>query len=437
MFKIYASDEKSAYEVNELAKMFLPQDRFKLEIDGQTLTKNRQKQNAYKALAEFTGRELDWGILTGVRPGKLFNQLVRENGFDKASDLMKDEYYLADRKIKLLQDIYTVQKGVNPNTDRFACGVYIGIPFCPSRCLYCSFTSNVISKERASAYMAALEKEITETKRIMDREGMYAESVYIGGGTPSSLDDEDFERLLSLTRKFFISPKTSEWTVEAGRPDTITLSKLELIKAYGANRISINPQTMNDVTLKAIGRHHSAKQIIEAYEMARSFPFIVNMDLICGLPGETAGDFKNTLTAILKMNPENITVHTLAVKKASRLIEIDPEYAFKQAGVVEDMLDIASGLLSEDYKPYYMYRQKHMAGNFENVGYCKNNTASIYNIRIMEETQSIIALGAGGISKIFYPEENRLERVANVSNYEIYIDRIDEMILRKDNGIVI
>lgn len=437
MFKIYASNEKSAYEVNELAKMFLPQDQFELEIDGKDLSKNSQKQNAYKALAEFTGRELDWGILTGVRPSKLFNQLVRDNGFETASRLMKDEYYLSERKVKLLQDIYTVQKGVVSDEDRYACGVYIGIPFCPSRCLYCSFTSNVISKEKATAYMAALEKEISETKRIMDREGLYAESVYIGGGTPSSLDDEDFEKLLSLTKKHFINQKTVEWTVEAGRPDTITRSKLELIEKYGANRISINPQTMKDETLKTIGRHHSSQQIIEAYNMAREFPFIVNMDLICGLPNETAEDFENTLTSILKMNPDNITVHTLAVKKASKLIEIEPEFAFKQAKVVEDMLGIASELLSKEYKPYYMYRQKHMAGNFENVGYCKNNTASLYNIRIMEENQSIIALGAGGISKIYYPAENRLERVANVSNYEIYIERIDEMIQRKDNGIVL
>lgn len=437
MFKVYASDEKSAYEVNELAKMFLPQDQFELEIDGRDLSKNVQKQNAYNALTAFTGKELDWGILTGVRPTKLFNQLVREHDFTKASKLMKEEYYLSDRKIKLLQDIYTVQKAVTAEEDRFACGVYIGIPFCPSRCLYCSFTSNVISKEKASAYMAALEKEIVETKKIMDREGLYAESVYIGGGTPSSLDDEDFEWLLSLTKQYFIGSKTAEWTVEAGRPDTITLSKLELIKKYGANRISINPQTMNDATLKAIGRHHSAAQITEAYELAKSFPFIINMDLICGLPGETADDFNKTLLSILDMNPNNITVHTLAVKKASKLIEIDPDYAFKQAAVVGDMLSIVSDLLSKDYKPYYMYRQKHMAGNFENVGYCRGNTPSLYNIRIMEENQSIIALGAGGISKVYYPEENRIERVANVSNYEIYIDRIDEMIQRKDNGIVL
>lgn len=436
MYKIFASDEKAAYEVKELAKMFVPESEIDLTIDGKILTKNEQKRNCYRLLASALNKELDWGILTGVRPEKLFRQLVRETDLNEAKRILKDEYLLSKQKIELLERTYEVQKDLQCDTNPKAIGLYVGIPFCPTRCLYCSFTSNVITKAKASAYMTALEKEIKAVKGIMDKQGLYAESVYIGGGTPTALDDEDFEKLLDLTRQNFISNKTREWTVECGRPDTITEAKLGLISKYGAGRISINPQTMKAETLKTIGRAHTPEQIVEAYSLARKFDFAVNMDLITGLPDESPEDFRNTLECICELNPENITVHTLAVKKASRLIEEDPGYAFRQAETVRQMLDIGSELLREKYSPYYLYRQKHMAGNFENVGYERDNTASIYNVRIMEEDQTIIALGAGGISKVYYPSENRLERVANVSNYEIYIDRIDEMIKRKEIGII-
>lgn len=437
MYKITASDEKAAYEVKELAKMFVPDAEIELELDGSMLSKNEQKRNCYKVLSQATGRELDWGILTGVRPEKLFRQLVRENNLGSAKEILRSEYLLSDEKIRLLERTYEVQKDLNCDSNPKAIGLYIGIPFCPTRCLYCSFTSNVITKEKASAYMKALEKEVRAVKAIMDRQGLYAESVYIGGGTPTALDDEDFEKLLSLTKEHFIIDKTREWTVECGRPDTITDNKLRLISGYGAGRISINPQTMKEETLKTIGRAHTPQQIIDAYKLARKYSFVINMDLITGLPDETPDDFRNTLETILGLDPENITVHTLAVKKASRLIEEDPDYAFRQAENVRKMLDEGSELLLDKYSPYYLYRQKHMAGNFENVGYERDNTASIYNVRIMEEDQTIIALGAGGISKVYYPDENRLERVANVSNYEIYIERIDEMIQRKETGIVL
>jgi len=436
LYKIFASDEKSAYEVKELAKMFVPESEIDLVLDENTFTKNEQKRNCYHTLSAALDRELDWGILTGVRPEKLFRQLVRETNLDTAKIKLKDEYLLSKEKIDLLEKTYRVQTELNCDTNPRAIGLYIGIPFCPTRCLYCSFTSNVISKAKASAYMLALEKEILAVKDIFERKGLYAESIYIGGGTPTSLDDEDFEKLLSLTKDHFVSQNTREWTVECGRPDTITDSKLGLISKYGAGRISINPQTMKEETLKTIGRSHTPLQIIDAYRLARQYNFVINMDLITGLPGETPEDFERTMNAVLDMNPENITVHTLAVKKASRLIEEDPGYAFKQADNVRNMLNIGSKLLTPKYSPYYLYRQKHMAGNFENVGYERDNTASIYNVRIMEEDQTIIALGAGGISKVYYPSENRLERVANVSNYEIYIDRIDEMIQRKEIGII-
>lgn len=437
MYRINASDEKAAYEVKELAKMFVPESEIELVLDGSMLSKNEQKRMCYRLLSEACSKELDWGILTGVRPEKLFRQLVRENSVEAAKKILTEEYFVSSGKIALLEETYKIQCGLNYDTNPKAIGLYIGIPFCPTRCLYCSFTSNVITKAKASAYMLALEKEISAVKLLMEKQGLYAESVYIGGGTPTALDDEDFEKLLCLTKDNFIGSNTKEWTVECGRPDTITEKKLKLISDYGAGRISINPQTMKEDTLKTIGRAHTPQQILEAYQLARKYDFVINMDLITGLPGESPEDFKNTLETVLALDPENITVHTLAVKKASRLIEEDPGYAFRQAENVRQMLETAAKLLKDKFSPYYLYRQKHMAGNFENVGYERDNTASIYNVRIMEEDQTIIALGAGGISKVYYPSENRLERVANVSNYEIYIERIDEMIQRKEIGIVL
>jgi oxygen-independent coproporphyrinogen-3 oxidase len=286
--------------------------------------------------------------------------------------------------------------------------------------------------------MEALCREIDAASALIKGKGWYPESIYIGGGTPTSLDAPQFEELLSLVSRRFKTGQTREFTVECGRPDTIDRDKLNSIIRWGAERISINPQTMMDSTLERIGRSHTAAQIEEAFTLARDCGIpLINADLIAGLPGEEPADFKYSLERVLQLKPANITVHTLAVKKASRLIEEDQDYAFRRGAATAEMLRTArSSLNREGYRPYYLYRQKHMAGNLENVGYALPGTESLYNIRIMAEDQSIIALGAGGISKIFYPEENRLERIPNVSNYEIYIDRIEEMIQRKEKGIL-
>lgn len=437
MYKVFASNEKVSYEVLELAKMFLPVEEIELVIQPSDLDKNQQKRDVYDFLSKALKKTLDWGILTGVRPTKLYSSLVKEYGIEKANGILKDEYYLSDSKIDLLQRTYITQDKMNYDKSKKAIGLYVGIPFCPTRCLYCSFTSNKITKDAASKYLVALEKEIKATERIFKEKDKYVESIYIGGGTPTSLDEEDFEKMLSMVTKAFKTDKLLEFTVECGRPDTITKEKLLLIKKYGADRISINPQTMKEETLMLIGRNHTPKEIVDAYTLARETgDFIINMDLITGLPEETIEDFVDTLNTVVDLNPENITVHTLAVKRASRLIDEDKDYAFKQAEVVRGMLKEGSSILSKaGYNPYYLYRQKHMAGNFENVGYCRDDKSSVYNVRIMEEDQSIIALGAGGISKMYYPDENRIERIPNVSNYEIYIERIDEMIQRKEIGI--
>ena len=449
MYKICAPTEKSKYDLGELAKEFLTQDQFYISTaeedpgaeydlvipnDDSKFVRGRV---LYDFLSEMTGKTQDWGILVGVRPKKLYSELVSKYGIGKAEEIMSSEYCLSEQKIELLRNTYFTQKEALANEDRSAVGIYIGIPFCPTRCLYCSFTSNKITDEGVKAYLEALHKEIHAVSDILTKRGLFAESIYIGGGTPTSLNDEDFDQILAWTEEAFVCDKTTEFTVECGRPDTINESKLKSILSYGGNRISINPQTMKAHTLELIGRQHSPEEIIESYKLARSVgDFIINMDLISGLPEEDADDFKRTLDCIIDLDPENITVHTLAVKKASRLIEQDKEYNYRQGEIVRAQLDYGSEALKKaGYRPYYLYRQKHMAGNFENVGYCKQGTASLYNIRIMEENQSIIALGAGGISKMYYPEENRLERIPNVSNYQVYIERIYEMIQRKEKGI--
>jgi len=461
LFKISVPTDKDKYDLSELARMFVPDSEldivsretadpeqlmelaangyFKIPSAGD---KNDHKRLLYEYMSDRTGKTLDWGILTGVRPSKLYRYICDKRGLEEAERSFREDYLVSEEKTGLVANIYRVQNSVERSHDSGAIGVYIGIPFCPTRCVYCAFTSNKISRPAAEKYMEALLKEIDFCAELIKEKGWFAESIYIGGGTPTSLDDDHFEALLSAVKeKLFCADgdlkRTVEFTVEAGRPDTITESKLGLIKKYGADRISINPQSMKQKTLDAIGRSHTPEQIREAFALAKETGFDhINADLIAGLPGEIPYDFMDSLDEMIKLGPSNITVHTLAVKKASRLIEQDADFAFKQAENVRKMLNYASDALREaEYEPYYMYRQKHMAGNFENVGYCKKGTASLYNIRIMEEDQTILALGAGAISKIYYPDEDRLERIPNVSNYEIYIERIDEMLERKRKGI--
>ena len=424
--------------------MFLPEDAFRIYVgqpDAQLVIGaggdyNDSKRKAYAFFKNITGRDLDWGILTGVRPGKLYNEL-KAKGADP-EQVLKEQYYVSDEKIALLRRVSECQKTVKRSPDPKAIGLYIGIPFCPTRCQYCSFTSNTITKPAATAYLEALFKEMDAVRTIMDRSGRTAESIYIGGGTPTSLDEEDLRAFLMKVRELFATENTVEFTVEGGRPETITESKLAIIREAGADRISINPQSMKQHTLDLIGRRHSPQQIREAFALADEAGIgVVNADLITGLPEETPEDFRESLSEVIALGPENITVHTLAVKRASRMIEEDPGVALRQADNVRQMFEDADRMLTEaGFEPYYLYRQKHMAGNFENVGWCRPGSASLYNIRIMEEDQTIVAMGAGAISKVYFPAENRLERVPNVSNYEIYIERIDEMIARKEAGIL-
>lgn len=473
MFKIHLSQVINKYEFEELVKVFLKSGEFQLIgpddpdtdhlIDQENAEaehiqeicvpvfatdsasgknekeiKNQIKRFLFRELQRDTGKTPDWGILTGVRPVKLAGELLhREGTAQKAKEILMHDYYLTAEKAQLLLDIVEYQGTFLKASPGEAVGLYIGIPFCPTRCVYCSFPSNQGRPADIEAYLAALHREISFAAKNMKQKGWYPESVYIGGGTPTTLSAEQLDQLLKQVTEEFDLSNLREFTVEAGRPDTITAEKLEVIKKYNAQRISINPQSMNVPTLERIGRAHRPEDIVEAFRLAREAEIpMINTDVIAGLPEENVEDFVHTLEQVLALEPENITVHTLALKRASKLKEIDKEFNYKQGKRVRAMLDRAKEMLDQaGYEPYYLYRQKQMTGNFENVGYAKGDTAGIYNIRIMEEAQTIIALGAGGITKVYYPEENRLERVANVSNYEIYMERLDEMLQRKEDNL--
>ena len=399
--------------------------------------KNEIKREIYQKLSNLTSHEPDWGILTGIRPVKLWGETFeRFSDRIKARELMKNKFFLSDGKIALIEDIYNYQKSMIGGIDPNNASVYIGIPFCPTRCSYCSFASNQVPDSEIALYFLALLKEIKEVGRMMKEYNMHPRCIYIGGGTPTTLNSSQLDELFCSVREHIPMSKVKEITLEAGRPDTITWEKLQAAIRGGVSRISINPQTMNDNTLKRIGRNHDTDMIRQAFEIANSLSFkAINCDIIAGLPGEGLDDFKNTVYEVLGLSPNNITIHSLAVKRGSKLIDIDRDYYHKVGMLVGQMLDFGREVLSKnDFRPYYLYRQKHMAGANENTGYCKDDAFCIYNMAIMDEHEDIVALGAGGISKAFFPEENRLERIPNVTNYQEYISRVDEMIQRKKIG---
>ena len=397
-------------------------------------SKDAIKREIFHKLSTSTGLRPEWGILTGIRPVKLCGELIDAYGLDEARRILRNEYLIDDGKIDMIAKMYDYQIASFGKAEENSVGMYIGIPFCPTRCLYCSFISSQAENEKLEAYVDALISEIKAIGTRLDDSEFHIESLYIGGGTPTTLNESQLERLLDAINLHLDIANTKEYTIEAGRPDTINLEKLKIIKAHGCERISINPQSMKPETLVTIGRSHTPLEIEKAFELAHSLDFnSINADLIAGLPGEDLSDFDASLENIIGLGADNITVHSLAVKRASRLKDEDPAFHYKQSSITNSMT--AKGfetLCNRGFEPYYLYRQKHMAGAGENIGYCKPEKAGLYNIRIMDEHQSILALGAGAISKRFYPEENRLERIPNVSNIGHYINRLDEMIERKD-----
>ncbi|MBQ9708286.1 MAG: coproporphyrinogen dehydrogenase HemZ [Firmicutes bacterium] len=444
-YKFFFRNLQNINQYEELIKVFLQPSEYEITEDESEADrifsfegdKDALKREIYGLLSSVTGKSPKWGILTGIRPVKLAGELLDEyRDADHVRQILSERYLLHESKQRLVTDILNYQRKQLGKPDRDSLSVYVGIPFCPTRCLYCSFTSNQVGDEEMERYLGALLKEIEYCGRAAEADGFHVESVYIGGGTPTSLSAEQLDVLLTAIEDSFDLSGAREFTVEAGRPDTITAEKLTALKDHGVGRISINPQSMKQETLELIGRRHDTEQVREAFRLAKESEIgSVNADLIAGLPGEDLPDFERSLGEIINLGADNITLHTLAVKRASRLKEQDEHFNYRDEELRESMLTLArEKLRAEGYLPYYLYRQKHTSGNTENIGYCREGHISTYNVRIMEEAQSILAMGAGGISKIYFPDENRLERVANVSNYEIYIERIDEMIERKNKG---
>ncbi|WP_051437619.1 coproporphyrinogen dehydrogenase HemZ [Eubacterium xylanophilum] len=462
-------DNEFSYDLRALMMAFYPERQYKTVFDeslasedyifrihGPDLefeasvkrpyTKNDIKNCLYEFLSERSGIELPWGILTGIRPAKIPRKLIEDgNSREDVERIMREEYRCQESKIKLATDIATIEQKLAGDMDHDnSISVYIGIPFCPSICAYCSFSSFSYKQyeKRVDDYIAALEYEMENVQDLLGEK--IIRSLYIGGGTPTSLNEEQFERLMVAVEKYFPLDEIPEYTVEAGRPDTITRGKLMSMKSHGVTRISINPQSMQQSTLDALGRKHTIEQIVEAFELARKLGFDnINMDLIVGLANEGVDEFRDTLEKVVELDPDSVTVHTLVIKRASRIrrehLESGSEIVDAD-DAIEDMQNLAEHFLRKHgYMPYYMYRQKNKAGttrntNQENVAYAKPGKECLYNIFIMEEMHSIMALGSGGSTKYVYKAEDgsqRMERVENVKSVEDYISRIDEMIDRK------
>ena len=427
-------------------------------LDAKEFEENQKKEDAqekkkivtkmvYRFLSEKTGQEMAWGMLTGVRPTKLAMHQM-ENGMNEAQAkaFLQEVYCVSEKKARLAVDIACREKALLSKLDYLnGFSLYVGIPFCPSICSYCSFSSSPIDvwSPRMDDYLKALCIELHHIAK--ETEGKTLNTIYIGGGTPTTLTAKQLEKLLNVVDELFLNEERGaellEYTVEAGRPDSITKEKLEVICSHPVTRISVNPQTMQQKTLDLVGRKHTVQAVKDIFHLARELGFDnINMDLIAGLPGENAEDMRDTLRQIEELSPDSLTVHSLAIKRAARMAQEQPvrDLHTEITEMVEDAAKTAEKL---GLVPYYLYRQKNIAGNFENVGYAKADKAGIYNILIMEEKQTIYAAGAGATTKIVLPEKIKTEngkktnliRIENVKNIEEYIARIDEMIKRKSN----
>ncbi len=411
------------------------------KADDRIYLKNCTKRTIYRLLSALTGQELPWGTLTGIRPTKLSMSKLEEGLMEPAiKDLLKREYYVSDKKLGLSIEIAKRERAViEASSGAKGFSLYIGIPFCPTTCLYCSFTSFPIASwaKRTGEYLEALKKEIREVSGLF--KGRKLDSLYIGGGTPTTLTPSELSGLADVLGESFDIGGLMEFSVEAGRPDSISSEKLATLKDIGATRISINPQTMNEETLRLIGRRHTVSQVLESFKMARGAGFDnINMDLILGLPGEDISMVRHTFEEIEKLSPDSVTVHSMALKRAAGMAEFLKEHEEIKSINTPEMMELADNSLRRmGLLPYYLYRQKNMAGNLENVGYASPGKYGVYNILMMEEVQDIVALGAGTVTKRVYFNKDTgeptgiIERCDNVKDPAMYIERIDEMIERK------
>lgn len=463
--KIKLNNMKYRYDVYQMFNIYFPLDEIKFLDDGDYIVnildgkiefkygeyyneskileniKEDIKKLVFSSLKELTKEEYPWGILVGIRPSKIALKYLEEGKTEEEIIRIFEIKHLASKKkAKLCIEIAkTEEKFVNKESNSIA--IYIGMAFCPTRCFYCSFAANPIvgNKKLVNPYLQALIKEISAMKKYVNDRKLNIESVYFGGGTPTAVNNEEFEDVMKEVYEAFVKDKNlKEFTVECGRPDSITSEKLQTMKTYDVTRISINPQTMNDDTLKMIGRGHTSAQVIEKFNLARSMGFNdINMDMIIGLPGEGIKEVLHTKNEILKLKPDSLTVHGLSLKRASILYE---NFILKKGIQVKKQEELAqmyeeSRILAQELglHPYYMYRQKNMVGNMENLGYSRKGAECIYNIEMIEDNQTIIALGADAVSKVVFLDENRIERFANIKDIKEYCNRIDEMIQGKIN----
>lgn len=416
-------------DIDKISSHNLPKDR---------TVKNAIKKSIYDSLIDLVDHEIPWGILTGIRPIKIAHDLIDNNlSSSEIKSILKNQYRIHVEKAQLMIDIaYSQRRHLYPiDQDKYS--LYIGIPFCPTRCSYCSFASFAIGENyhRVSKYLETLIYEIKEIKDLM--KGKTLNTVYIGGGTPTSLKIRDLERIIATVRDLFSKEDIKEFTVEAGRPDTLNFETLKMLKSMEVDRVTINPQTMNSKTLKRIGRNHDIKSIIETYNMARDLGFeSINMDIILGLPGEGIDELSHTLNEIEKLDPENLTVHTLAIKRGSKLFNRKDHILIGDKDIA-NMLELTKSKAKQmGMSPYYLYRQKQILGNLENIGYAKANKECIYNISMMEEKETIIGAGLGAVSKFYYPKENKIKRLPNYKDLNVYTSRIDELITKKKKMIL-
>ena len=463
--KIKLNNMKYRYDVYQMFNIYFPLDEIKFLDDGDYIVnildgkiefkygeyyneskileniKEDIKKLVFSSLKELTKEEYPWGILVGIRPSKIALKYLEEGKTEEEIIRIFEIKHLASKKkAKLCIEIAkTEEKFVNKESNSIA--IYIGMAFCPTRCFYCSFAANPIvgNKKLVNPYLQALIKEISAMKKYVNDRKLNIESVYFGGGTPTAVNNEEFEDVMKEVYEAFVKDKNlKEFTVECGRPDSITSEKLQTMKTYDVTRISINPQTMNDDTLKMIGRGHTSAQVIEKFNLARSMGFNdINMDMIIGLPSEGIKEVLHTKNEILKLKPDSLTVHGLSLKRASILYE---NFILKKGIQVKKQEELAqmyeeSRILAQELglHPYYMYRQKNMVGNMENLGYSRKGAECIYNIEMIEDKQTIIALGADAVSKVVFLDENRIERFANIKDIKEYCNRIDEMIQGKIN----
>ena len=379
----------------------------------------------------------NWGIVTGVRPSKLMASIIDEVGEENARERFIEKYLAKPEKAELAFQVAKMEERIIKTATGDSFSLYISIPYCPTRCSYCSFVSHSISNEKAKdlipQYVEFLCEELKVTAKIAKQNGLYLKSIYWGGGTPTTLTSEQLDKILTVIEDEFDLSGCIEYTVEAGRPDTITKEKLDTLKKHNVNRISINPQTFNNSVLEEIGRCHTAEETVEKYNLARETGFnVINMDLIAGLPTDTIEGFKYSLEQAIALNPENITVHTLSLKRSSTIVTED-EKGNLDATITSDMVEYAITRLTENgYKPYYMYRQSKSLGNLENVGWCKKDKECYYNVYMMSECQTVLSVGAGSVIKLKEPDGKYIERIFNFKFPFEYVSRFSELIERKD-----